>query len=86
MAKPTQPQPSAQNAPGILTELSVNDRLEFSIAAERHRNALLQVQNAQLALEVAQMRWDAEKTRIKTVYNLQDADQVDSNTGKILRA
>jgi hypothetical protein len=70
----------------VVNDLSVQDRLEFSIAAERFRNAQLQVQNAQLALEVAQMRWDIEKNRIKTTYNLQDADQVDPNSGKILRA
>jgi hypothetical protein len=83
MAKPTQP---ASNAPERQNELSDKDRLEFAIAAERFRNAQLQVQNAQLALEVAQMRWDAEKARIKNTYVLQDADQVDPYTGKIIRA
>jgi hypothetical protein len=84
MAKP-QPQPAPVNSPENSTELSSTDRLEFAVAAERFRNAQLQVQNAQLALEVATMRWDVEKTRIKTMYVLRDNDQIDPNTGKILR-
>lgn len=88
MAKPNSSasQPGSQNPMEYATDLSGTDRFEFSIAAERFRNAQLQMQNAQLALEVAQMRWDAEKYRIKVAYSLKDSDQIDPNTGKILRA
>lgn len=81
------PQPQAEPEPSEppATELSTVDRLEFMLVIEQFRAAQMGVENARLQMQLAQMRLDGEKIRLKNAYGLRDSDQVDSGTGRIMR-